>query len=254
MNKFEHDYKALLKSVIASGVYTDNRTGVNTVKLFNKSFNINIREGFPIITGKKIFFEKAYHEYIWIREGMTTTKYLNDNDILWWNQYARANGELGRIYGYQLRSYNGNFDQLAYAIKEIKQNSRRAVISMWNPSDLDYQALPNCYTNINFVRINNVLNMNITFRSSDLFLGLPYDIIFGALLLIDTAIFTELKVGELGINISDAHIYGNHLSQVAEYLTRPVFKLPVFSNKFKEVKNKLINYKHGDFIKAPLNN
>jgi thymidylate synthase len=254
MNKFEQDYKALLIEVFQNGIRTTNRTNVDTLKLFNKSFNIDLREGFPIVTGKKIFFDKAYYEYIWIREGMTTTSYLNDKNINWWNQYARPNGDLGRVYGYQLRNYNGSFDQLAYVIKEIKQGSRRAVISMWNPTDLDFQALPNCYTNINFVRINDILNMNITFRSSDMFLGLPYDIIFGALLLIDVAEFTELKVGELGVNISDAHIYVNHKEQVIEYLQSKIFELPKFNNKFKEPTNKIKDYKHGKYIKAKLNN
>lgn len=253
MSKFETSYKDLIEKIISNGHLVDNRTGVPAMQLFNQQININLKDGFPIITGKKIFFLKAYHEYMWIREGMTTTKYLNDHDIKWWDKYAKPDGDLGRTYGYQLRNYNGNFDQLAYVIKEIKQGSRRAHITMWNPSDLEYQSLPCCYTSFNFVRTERTLSMSMDFRSSDVFLGLPYDIVVGALLLIDVAEFTGLTPVHLGINLSNAHLYANHEKQIKDYLKAETHKLPIYVNSFNDPVNKLINYKHSKFIQAPLN-
>ncbi len=175
MSLFEIEYKQLLMRCLLDGEITENRTGVVTKKLFNQSFNIDMRKEFPIVTGKKIFFEKALHEFLWIFNGDTNVEYLNKHGIEWWNSYA-DNKELGKVYGYQLRRFNDTFDQIEYVKSEIKNNSRRAVISLWNPTDLEEQALPCCYTQITFVRENDHLNMAIDFRSSDLFLGLPYDL------------------------------------------------------------------------------
>ena len=132
--------------------------------------------------------------------------HVNDNNVNWWDGFAK-NNKLGKIYGYQIRNYNGSFDQIKYVINEINNNSRRALITLWNPSELKEQALPCCYTQLNFVRINNKLNMSINFRSSDLFLGLPYDIIFAALFLHTIANECNLEANILGLNIADAHIY-----------------------------------------------
>ena len=148
MSKFEQDYSKLLIRAIDKGVVTTNRTGINAKTLFGEDLIIDIKKGFPILTGKKIFFDKALHEYLWIKDGGTTIKYLNDHDIKWWNSYANAKGELGKVYGWQLRSFNGEEDQLMNAVNEIRNNSRRAHITMWNPSDLPEQALPCCYTGI----------------------------------------------------------------------------------------------------------
>jgi thymidylate synthase len=252
MSKFEEDYQNLIKKVL-KGEVTTNRTGIDAITIFNTSMNINLREGFPILTGKKMFFDKAYHEFIWFIEGMVTTTYLKANGIHWWDEYADKNGNLGKTYGYQLRKYNGEFDQLEYAINEIRNNSRRAHITLWNPSELNQTALPVCYTGFDFVRINDTLHMSMDFRSSDVFLGLPYDIIVGALMLHKVAKHCDLRVGMLGINLKNAHIYENHLIQVNEYLNRDIFELPKYSPLFNEVRNKLINYKHGAYIHAPLN-
>lgn len=251
MSIFEQDYMQLLADVKNKGELTNNRTGVDTLVCFNKQLNIDLTNGFPIVTGKKIFFDKGYHEYLWIRNGLTTTKYLNANGIHWWDSYA-VNGELGRTYGYQLRNYNGEKDQLMDAIDEIGRNTRYAHITMWNPSDIHKQVLPCCYTGITFVRIGDELNMAMDFRSSDLFLGLPYDIIFGALLLIEVAEFCELKPKMLGLNLVNAHIYVNHLEQVDKYLEREIFELPSIFRKHMNIP-KLVNYKCGEYIEAPLN-
>ena len=248
-NIFEHQYKAMLMRTLIDGELTDNRTGVKTYKTFNNSLNINLKYGFPIITGKKIFFEKALAEFRWIYEGRTDLKYLNDNGITWWNDFA-VNNKLGKVYGYQIKKFNGIFDQIDYVIQEIKNNSRRAIITLWNPTDLKQQALPCCYTQFNFVRINDKLNMTVHFRSSDMFLGLPYDIIVGALFLIEIAKECNLEPSMLGLNLADAHIYETHGEQIREYNNLPVYTLPELKGSYEDYS--LPDYKSNKYIKADL--
>ena len=171
ISKFEKKYKKLLQKCLNKGIETSNRTGVNTVKLFNQTFNINLNLGFPIITGKKIFFKKALAEFKWIYNGRTDLDFLHKHNIFWWDDFLMDNNTLGKVYGYQIRNFNSVIDQVKYCIKEINNNSRRAVITLWNPSELKEQALPCCYTQFNFVKQNNKLNMTMHFRSSDMFLG-----------------------------------------------------------------------------------
>ena len=234
---------------LINGELCNNRTNEKTYKLFNQSFNINLQKGFPIVTGKKIFFNKALAEFKWIYEGRTDLKYLQDNNINWWNDFA-INNKLGKIYGYQLRKFNNSFDQIKYVINEIKNNSRRALITLWNPTDLKEQALPCCYTQMNFVRVNNKLNMSISFRSSDLFLGLPYDIIFAALLLKTISLQCNLQENILGINIADAHVYECHKQNVKEYYNNVNYVLPKLKGDYNNYT--LENYKHNKYIKSKL--
>ena len=249
MSKFEQTYKNLLLRVLQYGEENKNRTGINTLKLFNQSININLNEGFPIVTGKKIYFKKAIAEFKWIYEGRTDLKYLKDNNINWWNDFA-VDGQLGKVYGYQINKYNNSINQINYCINEIKNNTRRAIITLWNPSDLKEQALPCCYTQLNFVRSNNKLNLAMHFRSSDLFLGLPYDIIFGALFLIEISKQCNLIPSQLGLNLADAHIYKNHIDQVNLYLESDTYKLPQLKGDYNNYY--LDNYKSNKLIKAPL--
>lgn len=249
MTKFEQAYKNLLLRVLQYGEENKNRTGVNTLKLFNQSVNINLNEGFPIITGKKIYFKKALAEFKWIYEGRTDLKYLKDNNINWWNDFA-VDGQLGKVYGYQINKYNNSINQINYCINEIKNNTRRAIITLWNPSDLKEQALPCCYTQLNFVRSNNKLNLVMHFRSSDLFLGLPYDIIFGALFLIEISKQCNLIPSQLGLNLADAHVYKNHINQVNLYLESDTYKLPQLKGNYNNYY--LDDYKSNKLIKAPL--
>lgn len=249
MSKFESDYKKLLKSVLTNGTQVKNRTGVNAITSFGKELTIDLRLGFPIVTGKKIFFDKAYHEYRWIREGCSTIKYLNKHGITWWDSYADQAGSLGKTYGYQLRSFNGEKDQLEFAINEIRNKSRRAHITMWNPSELQETALPCCYTGMTFVRIGDELNLSIDFRSSDIFVGLPYDIIFGALLLTEVAEHCELKPCMLKMNLNNAHLYVNNIIPMKTYLEESMYKLPEYNSKL----NELIGYVYGSYIEAILN-
>ena len=246
---FELNYKQLLMRCLLKGQLCNNRTKEKAFKLFNQSFNIDINKGFPILTGKKIFFNKALTEFKWIFEGRTDLKYLQDNDVNWWNVFAKKN-KLGKIYGYQLRNFNGVFDQVDYVINEINNNSRRALITLWNPTELKEQALPCCYTQLNFVKINNYLNMSINFRSSDLFLGLPYDIIFAALFLHTIANRCKLIPYKLGINIADAHIYESHEKNVLLYYKATNYTLPTLKGNYNNYY--LENYKHGKYLKSKL--
>jgi thymidylate synthase len=248
-NIFENQYKTLLMSCLLENNLCKNRTNEKAYKIFNKSFNINLKYGFPIVTGKKIFFKKALAEFKWIYEGKTDLKYLHENNIHWWDDFA-INNKLGKIYGYQLRKFGGSFDQVDYVIKEIKNNSRRAIVNLWNPLNLKEQALPCCYTQMNFVKINNNLNMSINFRSSDLFLGLPYDIIFAALFLITIAKKCKLTPFEIGINIADAHIYESHKNNVENYNRKSIYILPELIGDYNNYALK--NYKHGEYIKSKL--
>lgn len=249
MNKFENNYTELLKNVLKHGVESENRTGINTIKLFNKSLNIDLNDGFPIVTGKKIFFDKALAEFQWMFGGNTDLKYLQDRGVNWWDDFAYK-GNLGKVYGYQIRNYNNSFDQVQYVINEINKNSRRALINLWNPTDLKDQALPCCFTQMNFVRINNNLNLAVNFRSSDLFLGLPYDIIVASLFLITIAKQCNLNPSMLGINLMDAHLYKNHYNQTIEYINSIKYSLPILEGGYNNYTLK--NYKSNKLIKAPL--
>jgi len=253
MNKFEQDYKNLLFRTLTFGDRKQNRTGVDTLSLFNEKLNIDISERFPIVTSKKIYFEKGLAEYNWISQGLTTLTYLHKHNIRWWDEFADNNGSVGKTYGYQLRSFNREIDQLATVYNEIRDNTRRAHITFWNPSELNQTKLPPCYTGMTFHRIGSRLNMSLQLRSSDLFLGLPYDIIVGALFLIDTANFMDLKPGILGLQMTDAHIYENHISVVEEYLDRDMFPSPKLI-KLPDGRRELDNYEHHGYMPAKLNN
>lgn len=246
MSLFESQYKQLLMTTLLNKEMVKNRTGVDAHTIFNQTLNVNLNNGFPILTAKKIFFDKAKAEFEWIYNGRTDIKFLHDHNIKWWDKFAK-NNKLGKVYGYQVRKFGDKFDQVEYCINEINNNSRRAVITFWNPNDLPQQALPNCYTSFCFVRQGNNLNMQMNFRSSDLFLGLPYDIIVGALFLIEIAKQTNLKPNILGLSIANGHIYENHYDQVKKYYRTPVYELPQYKNE------KLINYKSAEYIKAKLN-
>ena len=253
MNKFEQDYKNLLFRTLTFGDRKQNRTGVDTLSLFNEKLNIDISKSFPIVTSKRIYFEKGLAEYNWIAQGLSKLNYLHDHGIKWWDEFADSTGSVGKTYGYQLRNFNGEIDQLATVYNEIRDNTRRAHVTFWNPSELKDTKLPPCYTGMTFHRIGSVLNMSLQLRSSDLFLGLPYDIIVGALFLIDTAKFMDLEPGILGLQITDAHIYENHFSAVEEYATRDTFPLPKLIT-LDNNKRELDNYKYYGYIPVKLNN
>lgn len=253
MSRFEQDYRELLSKALITGQSKDNRTGVRAFTLFNETLTIKLNQGFPILTGKQIFFNKALHEYRWIVQGLTHLTYLHQHGIFWWDEFADEKGYLGKTYGYQLRSFNGLVDQLDYVHREIRGNSRRAHITLWNPSELNQTMLPPCYTGFTFVRVGSKLNMTVQMRSSDMFLGLPYDIIVCTLLLYEVAIFNELEPDRIGFQISDGHIYDNHIEAVNTYLSREILPLPTLYKSEETREFELFGYEHKDYIFAPLN-
>lgn len=248
---FEKYYKDLLINVLENGTKEKNRTGVDTIMLPNQELKfISKNNNIPLITGKKIFYKKAAAEFEWIFNGFTNIKFLNEHDIYWWNEYADENGELGKTYGYQFRNYNGNFDQLKYVVDEINIGSRRAYISFWNPSELNQTSLPCCYTGMKFTLNNSseTLNASLYFRSSDLFMGLPYDFIFGYKMLKSVADLTNKQIGEISYVLADAHIYENHIKQCLRYIKSEHYILPT------EEEAKSNSYISGPHIKIKLNN
>ena len=251
-SNFEQDYKDIIRDIISYGTKDRNRTGVDTLVLPNLSitFSSGYDQLVPLITGKKVFYSKALAEFEWIYQGMTNVDYLNKHNIKWWNEYADENGELGKTYGYQLRKYNGYFDQLRYVEKEIIKGSRRAHATFWNPAELEETALPCCYTGVTFVLTNDskILNASIQFRSSDVFLGLPYDFIFGYRLLKEVANSTNKVVGSITYNLANAHIYENHIEQCAKYLSLSHYNLPT------EKQVALKQYIQGPYLDAKMNN
>lgn len=249
MSSFEMNYKNLLLSALDSE-FKEGRNG-NTKYLFGQDLTHNLQHGFPIVTSKKIFFKKAYHEYRWFVEGLTTTNYLKQNGIHWWDDFADSNGNLGKTYGYQLRSFNGEVDQLESLHWNLstQPNSRRMHVTLWNPSEINETKLPPCYTGFTFSHCNNKLNMIMHFRSSDLFLGLPYDMCVGALFLTDIARFHNMTPNLIKFDIADAHIYMNHEEQIKKYISLPTYKLPYYNPETKL----LDDYQHGPFIEAKLN-
>lgn len=253
MNKFEEYYKSLLDKIRKKGTLEDTRTGIKAYTLFGESLKIDLSDGLlPIVTGKKIFYDKAYHEYYWFVNGGTTTHYLKKNGIHWWDDFADPFGNLGKTYGHQLRNFNGFFDQYSYILDELRYaRSRRAHISLWNPTELNETKIPVCYTGFTFVKTEDKLNMSMHFRSSDAFLGLPYDIIVGTLLLRDIAQLSNLKLGVLNLVLDDVHIYENHTKQIREYLKTETYELPQMP--LASDKDKLYGYRCGEYIPAKLN-
>lgn len=251
-NPFEKKYRDLLVDIYLKGSRQSNRTGVDTFALFNQSIEFDFSgenmHKMPVITGKEIFYDKAVAEFDWMWLGRTDIKYLKDRGVHWWDDYA-VNGEVHKSYGYQLRNYGGEFDQIRYVQEQIIKGSRRAHITMWNPCDLNEQALPCCYTGFTFVRIGAFVNMTMEFRSSDVFLGLPYDFIVGALLLKNITTSTNTIPGKIVYQLNNAHVYVNHTNQVLKYINHRIYNLPSVNYM-----GELEDYEHGPYIKAPLNN
>lgn len=259
-NSFELKYRALLIDAISSGDYKVNRTGVNSYSLFGSTIKHNLQDGFPIITGRKIFHKNFLHELIWFINGESNIKYLNDNKVYIWDSWADKNGDLGPVYGYQLRSFNGVYDQLTGLINNIKVDklSRRHLVTLWNPLQLSEMRLPPCYFSFQFiVDSKNRINLNVFMRSCDLFIGLPYDFSLFATLVHIVAKEVNCIPGVLQFNITDAHIYENHISNVCKYMTLPIYNLPKLTfigniNKLNINDFSILNYKSGPHIKSEI--
>ncbi len=214
------------------GTDKNDRTGTGTRSVFGYQMRFDLSEGFPLLTTKKLHLKSIIHELLWFLKGDTNVKYLQDNGVRIWNEWADENGDLGHVYGYQWRSwpdYNGGFiDQITEAVETIKKNpdSRRIIVSAWNVADLPDMKLPPCHALFQFYVADGRLSLQLYQRSADCFLGVPFNIASYALLLMMVAQVRGLKPGEFIHTLGDAHIYRNHFSQVEEQLSREPRKLP----------------------------
>ncbi|MDE6793498.1 MAG: thymidylate synthase [Muribaculaceae bacterium] len=225
-------YQDLLRHILENGHRKEDRTGTGTISTFGYQMRFDLSKGFPLLTTKKIHLKSVIHELLWFLAGDTNVKYLRDNGVRIWNEWADPDGSLGHIYGFQWRSwpdYNGGFiDQIAEAVKTIRENpdSRRIIVSSWNVADLGNMNLPPCHTLFQFYVSEGKLSLQLYQRSADCFLGVPFNIASYALLTMMVAQVCGLKPGEFIHTLGDAHIYLNHLEQVKTQLGREPRSLP----------------------------
>jgi len=258
MERNEKGYLALLKDVNENGIRKDNRNGF-TYSSFGAILKFNVNNGlsFPLLTTKKVFFRGIVEELLWFLRGSTNSKELEDKGINIWKgnstkEYLNSiglfnnkEGELGKVYGYEWRSFNGYFDQIKYIIEELSlNNSRRAILSAWNPCDLKEQALPPCHLLYNFYKIDDYnLSCMMYMRSADLFLGVPFNIASTTLLAMIIGKVMGMKVNEICVSICDCHIYDEHLDAVNEQISREVYESPKVEIKKNIDKNLSIDEK-----------
>ena len=226
-------YLELLQHIRDNGVDSDDRTGTGTRRVFGYQMRFDLQKGFPLLTTKRLHLRSIFHELLWFISGDTNIRYLQDNGVRIWNEWADENGDLGPVYGFQWRSYpnpqGGSVDQLQNVIDQIRSNpnSRRLIVCAWNPAYVDDMALPPCHCLFQFGVINGKLNCQLYQRSADVFLGVPFNIASYALLTHMVAQVCGLEVGEFVHTLCDAHLYLNHLEQVDEQLSRePLEQLP----------------------------
>ena len=239
-------YLDLLRNILENGEKKDDRTGVGTISLFGTQTRYNLNDGFPLLTTKKVHLKSIIHELLWFLKGDTNIKYLQDNGVRIWNEWADENGDLGPVYGKQWRNFNG-VDQITNVINTLKTNpnSRRIIVSAWNPQDVDKMALPPCHTMFQFFVINNKLSCQLYQRSADCFLGVPFNIASYALLTMMVAQVCDLELGDFVHTTGDTHIYLNHLEQVNLQLTREPYPLPKM--KINKDKKDIFSFEYEDF-------
>jgi thymidylate synthase len=225
-------YIELLDHVLRTGVQKSDRTGTGTISVFGYQMRFALEEGFPLMTTKKLHLKSIIHELLWFISGDTNIKYLTDNGVRIWNEWADKDGNLGPVYGYQWRSWPSadgrKIDQLLNVIESIKSSpdSRRHIVNAWNVGELDKMALPPCHILFQFYVAEDKLSCQLYQRSCDIFLGVPFNIASYSLLTMMVAQVTGLKPGEFIHTLGDAHIYLNHIEQVKLQLTREPHKLP----------------------------
>ncbi len=261
-----HAYLTLLQHTLDHGVEKDDRTGTGTKSVFGYQMRFDLAEGFPLVTTKKLHLKSIIHELLWFLRGDTNTKYLNDNGVKIWDEWADANGDLGPVYGQQWRSWpapDGNkIDQISNIIDEIKDNpdSRRLIVSAWNVADLPHMALQPCHVLFQFYVAQGKLSCQLYQRSADLFLGVPFNIASYSLLTVMIAQVTDLEPGEFIHTFGDAHLYNNHLEQTQQQLKRKPHDPPtmhinsevssIFDFKYEDFE--LVNYDPHPRISAPV--
>jgi thymidylate synthase len=225
-------YHDLMERILADGVEKHDRTGTGTLSVFGHQMRFDLDEGFPLTTTKKLHLKSIIYELLWFLAGDTNVKYLNEHGVTIWDEWADERGELGPVYGQQWRSWpasgGGTIDQIANVVQAIRRNpdSRRLIVTAWNPADVDKMALPPCHCLFQFYVANGRLSCQLYQRSADVFLGVPFNIASYALLTLMVAQVTGLKGGEFIHTLGDAHLYHNHLEQARLQLARPPRALP----------------------------
>lgn len=244
-------YLDLLDHVLKNGTRKADRTGTGTLSVFGYQMRFNLSDEFPVMTTKKLHLKSIIHELLWFISGSTNTAYLKENGVKIWDEWADADGNLGPIYGYQWRSWPSaggrNIDQLANVIRSIKDNpdSRRHIVSAWNPGEIEKMALPPCHILFQFYVADGRLSCQLYQRSCDIFLGVPFNIASYALLTLMIAQVTSLKPGEFIHTLGDAHIYLNHVDQVKLQLTREPYPLPIM--KLNPAVTEIDHFRYEDF-------
>ena len=259
-------YQDLLRDILEKGVEKEDRTGTGTISVFGRQLRFDLREGFPLLTTKKMHIRSIVHELLWFLSGETNIRYLRENGVTIWDEWADEEGNLGRVYGAQWRAWRGpdgkTVDQIANVVEQIRSNpdSRRHLVSAWNPAEVESMALPPCHYAFQFYVAKGRLSCMFQMRSVDTFLGLPFNIASYALLTHMVAQQCGLEAGELIWTGGDVHLYLNHLEQAKLQLTREPYPLPRLSIKRKP--DSIFDYRYEDFefvgyqshpsIKAPI--
>jgi len=260
------EYLDLMSHIMANGNQKGDRTGTGTVSVFGYQMRFDLSQGFPLVTTKKCHMKSIIHELLWFLQGDTNIKYLNDNGVKIWNEWADENGDLGPVYGKQWRSWDApdgrKIDQLSEVVARIKAkpNDRRLIVTAWNPADIDKVALPWCHCFFQFYVANGKLSCELYQRSADIFLGVPFNIASYALLTMMMAQVCDLEPGDFVHTFGDAHLYLNHLEQAKLQLSREPRALPTMRINpdvrdilgFKYEDFELVGYDPHPAIKAPV--
>ncbi|MBF8416934.1 MULTISPECIES: thymidylate synthase [Heyndrickxia] len=244
-------YLDLCREVLENGVKKDDRTGTGTISVFGHQMRFHLQDGFPLLTTKKLHLKSIIYELLWMLKGDTNVKYLQENGVRIWNEWADENGDLGPVYGQQWRSWQTRdgrtIDQITQVIEQIKTNpdSRRLIVNAWNVGEIDRMALPPCHCFFQFYVANGKLSCQLYQRSADIFLGVPFNIASYALLTMMIAQVTGLEPGDFVHTLGDAHIYLNHIEQVKLQLEREPRKLPkmVLNPEVKDI----FSFRYEDF-------
>jgi len=256
-------YLEMCQHILDNGVDREDRTGTGTRSIFGHQLRFDLQEGFPLMTTKKVYWKGVAYELLWFLKGDTNIKYLNDNDVHIWDEWADENGDLGNVYGHQWRNWEGRegtIDQISQVIEEIRENpySRRLIVNAWNVGDLDKMALPPCHLLFQFYVADGKLSCQLYQRSCDTFLGVPFNIASYSLLTHMIAHVVGLEVGEFVWTGGDVHIYQNHFDQIKKQLSREPRALPqlkinketenIFDIEFEDIE--LIGYDPHPTIKG----
>ncbi|MDG1331076.1 MAG: thymidylate synthase [Crocinitomicaceae bacterium] len=260
------EYHDLLQHILDNGSQKGDRTGTGTISVFGYQMRFDLSKGFPVVTTKKLHLRSIIHELLWFLQGDTNIKYLKENKVRIWDEWADKNGDLGPVYGHQWRSWpngdGGTIDQITKLVDQIKNNpnSRRHIVSAWNVADVENMALPPCHTLFQFYVADGKLSCQLYQRSADTFLGVPFNIASYALLTMMLAQVCNLEPGDFVHTFGDAHLYNNHLEQTELQLSREIRPLPtmklnpevndIFSFKYEDFE--LLNYDPHPTIKAPI--